>query len=192
MVDGGFDRGELGDTTFFTVVDSEGYMLLGIQSLFYPFGSGLTEPRYQVTLNARASCFTLREGVPNTLGPGKRPLNTLSAVILEDPSGERVIGLGLSGGHLRPQMHALLVTSIIDYGMDIEEAINHPRGAWIPGTKRIVVDRGMATSLRVPEGFEVVEGRVGVASAAEIEKRTARLSTDWRGDGLPAVALPLS
>ena len=187
---GGIRAGTSGDTTFYTVVDREGTMLLGIQSLFYPFGSGLTEPTYQVTLNARAGCFTLEERLPNTVAPGKRPLNTLSAVILESPEGDRVIGLGLSGGHLRPQMHAMIVTSIIDHGYDVVEAINAPRAAWMPGTSKVVVDRGYASQLKVPKGLTATEGRVGVASASELRGRLAILATDFRGEGVPVAGIP--
>ncbi|MET1101815.1 MAG: gamma-glutamyltransferase family protein [Pyrodictiaceae archaeon] len=176
------------DTTFFAVVDREGVIVAGIQSLFYPFGSAITEPKYQVTLNNRAQGFTLKEGYPNTLAPLKKPLHTLSAVIMENSS--HVIALGLSGGHLRPQLHALLITSIIDHGMDVGEAISAPRAVWQPGSNRIIVDKGFADKITPPEGYELVEGRTGVASAIDVrlDKGTRVLATDPRGDGYP---LPL-
>ncbi|MEM1703422.1 MAG: gamma-glutamyltransferase, partial [Zestosphaera sp.] len=71
-----------GDTTYFAVVDSEGAIVSGIQSLFYPFGSKITEPTYGITLNSRASSFNLIPNHPNSLAPLKKPLHTLSAMII--------------------------------------------------------------------------------------------------------------
>lgn len=81
-----------GDTTFFAVADGEGGIVAGIQSLFYPWGSCVTEPRFQITLNNRARGFTLKEGLPSTLRPRALPLHTLSAVIMERE--DRAFALG--------------------------------------------------------------------------------------------------
>ncbi len=182
-----------GDTTFYVTLDGEGVAVAGIQSLFNPFGSGVTEPRFQVTLNSRAQSFTLEEGHPNMLLPFKRPLHTLSAMILVGPSEDRVYLLGTSGGHLRPQIHALLATSIIDHGFSLEQAIGSPRALWVPGTRRIVVDKGYEDRVKGLEGYSVSPGRTGVAAGLEIrpEQGVGLLVTDWRGDGVPVPALRL-
>jgi len=72
-----------GDTTFFSVIDQDGMIVAGIQSIFYAFGSGITEPTYQITLNCRASSFSLKEDHINRLEPRKRTLRTLSSLIFE-------------------------------------------------------------------------------------------------------------
>ncbi|GBF09605.1 gamma-glutamyltranspeptidase [Aeropyrum pernix] len=170
-----------GDTTFFAVADREGGIVAGIQSLFYPWGSCVTEPRFQVTLNNRARGFTLKEGLPSTLRPGAFPLHTLSSVIMEQR--ERVIALGASGGHLRPQQHALFVTNIVDYGMNVLDAINAPRAVWDPGRGEILCEEGFGCR----PSWRKVE-RIGVANAVEVVGSVKRGYTDIRGDGLPAVA----
>jgi len=119
-----------GDTTFFAVIDKDGTIVAAIQSLFYAFGSGLTEPEYQVPLNSRASSFSLDPHHVNALKPYKKTMHTLSAVILEDRESEKVYSIGLSGGHLRPQLHSLLITNLIDYGMDPAKSLDEPRFAW--------------------------------------------------------------
>mgnify|MGYP001772507678 CR=1 FL=1 len=174
-----------GDTTFYAVVDRDGMVVAGIQSLFYPFGSGLTEPKYQVTLNNRASGFTLQKGLPNTLGPSKKPLHTLSALIMRSEASGRTVALGASGGHYRPQLHAIFVTNIVDYGMSIEEAINSPRAAWDWSTGRLVAERDLGWS----HSEAVVVDRIGVANAVEVKGRVKGGATDRRGDGIP-IALP--
>ncbi len=177
--------GSSGDTTFFIVVDREGMIVAGIQSLFYPFGSMVTEPTFQVTLNGRAQGFTLREGLPNTLEPGKKPLHTLSALIAE--RDEEVVALGASGGHFRPQQHALLFTSIAVHGMSVGEAVSAPRALWAPWTDRIVVDPGFEEAVRPPRGYRVEPGRTGVAAAVHFKRGVWAAATDPRGDGYPLV-----
>lgn len=174
-----------GDTTFFIVADGEGTLVAGIQSLFYHFGSMVTEPVFQVTLNGRAQGFTLREGLPNTLEPGKKPLHTLSALIAER-DGE-VVALGSSGGHFRPQQHALLFTSIAVHGMSVGEAVSAPRALWPPWSDRIVVDPGFEGAVRPPSGYRVEAGRTGVAAAARLKGGVWEVATDPRGDGYPLV-----
>ncbi len=173
-----------GDTTFFTVVDKDGMIVAGIQSLFYAFGSGITEPSYQVTLNSRAQAFTLYKGVPNSLEPLKRPLHTLSAVIMKRE--ERLISFGLSGGNLRPQLHALIISNIVDRGMNIAQAISASRYAWIPYSRNIVADENLIKELAIDK-FKVTVGRTGVAAALEVRDNIRILATDPRGDGYPYV-----
>jgi gamma-glutamyltranspeptidase/glutathione hydrolase len=173
------------DTTFFAVADRDGNVVAGIQSLFHPFGSGVTEPRFQVTLNSRASCFTPIRGHVNEPAPGKRPLHTLSAVVVEDQVNDRVVALGLSGGHLRPQLHFQLVTAVVDDGAGIQDAIEMPRFAWYPGTRRIVAEVGVNALL---PGYEVevlrYPSRLGVAAAVEVRGRFRSGYVDVRGDGV--------
>ncbi len=87
-----------GDTTYFVVVDKEGNIVSAIQSLYQHFGSLVTEPKYGITLNDRASDFSM-DG-PNALMPRKRPLHTLSTIIITK-DGEPKYALGTSGGTLQ-------------------------------------------------------------------------------------------
>ena len=177
-----------GDTTFFAVADKEGFLVAGIQSLFYPFGSYVTEPHYGITLNSRASSFSLDPRHVNRLEPRKRTMHTLSAVIIED--GERELVLGLSGGHYRPLLHAQILTNIIDYSMPVQEAIEHPRFIWEVGTRKVVMEEGLEPSIK---GFNVsirkYPSRLGVAAAVEVKAGVRSGYCDIRGDGLP-VGLP--
>ncbi len=172
------------DTTFHAVASKEGWYIASIQSLYYHFGSGVTEPKYQITLNNRAIGFTPTPGIPNTLGPGKRPLHTLSAVIAENPVTREVLILGTSGGQYRPQQHALMVSSILEHGMSIGKAIAASRALWTPGTCSIVSDPGVP-EYSFPPGFIVNIGRTGVASAILYRDNVLWTATDPRGDGYP-------
>lgn len=176
-----------GDTTFFAIIDRNGTIVAAIQSLFYAFGSGLTEPEYQVPLNSRASSFSLDPHHVNALKPYKKTMHTLSAVILEDKEKEKVYSIGLSGGHLRPQLHSLLITNLIDYGMDPAKALDEPRFAWQIESNTITVEEGVNARI---EGYEVQQqpypSRVGVAAIVEYKENGLKAAyTDPRGDGIP-------
>ena len=178
-----------GDTTFFAIVDREGWIIAGIQSLFYPFGSYVTEPKFNITLNSRASSFSLDKNHVNRLESLKKTLHTLSAMIIVDYG--RVIALGLSGGHFRPLLHAQLVTNILDYGLNIQEAIEYPRFVWHLWSKKVDYEEGLNV-----EGISNYEfskkpypSRLGVAAAVEVKGKVKAGYADVRGDGV-AIGLP--
>jgi len=172
------------DTTFYAIADNEGWLLSCIQSIFHHFGSYITEPTYNITLNSRASSFTLNDDHVNRLEPNKKPLHTLSAVILKDDL--RWMAIGLSGGHYRPLLHAQLLNSVIDYGMHPQEAIEHPRFRWLPFSDEIEYELGYeGESL---SGFELkalnYPSRAGVAALVELRGKLRAGYTDIRGDGM--------
>jgi gamma-glutamyltranspeptidase/glutathione hydrolase len=178
-----------GDTTFFSVIDSDGCVVAGIQSLFYPFGSFVTEPYYGITLNARASSFSLDPRNINRLEPRKRPLHTLSAMLVKDDARGEVKSIGLSGGHFRPQLHAEIFTNIVDYGMHPQEAIEHPRFVWHPGRKDVGLEEGyeMPSLEEYRFSLKPYPSRLGVAALTEVRSNGVRGAyCDIRGDGLPA------
>ena len=182
-------HGPDGDTTFFAVADKDGWIVAGIQSLFYPFGSYITEPRFNITLNSRASSFSLDENHVNRLEPLKKTMHTLSAMIVEDDN--RVLAIGLSGSHFRPLLHAQLLTNIIDYELSIQEAIEYPRFIWYLWTNNVDYEEGLNTS---GLGGYVLKkkpypSRLGVAAIVEVKEGVRAGYTDIRGDGIP-IGLP--
>lgn len=175
-----------GDTTYFAVGDSDGNLLSCIQSLFHGFGSRVYVEGGGFFLNNRGSSFKLGGRGANVLEPRKRPLHTLSSLIL---TREKVpfIAVGASGGDYRPQQHALFVTNVADYSMDVARAIDYPRFLWDGGN-----------SLRVEDGYARVEtikmkvvklpypGETGVAQGVERMADCVKGVCDIRGEGLPA------
>lgn len=178
----GFKQGKLvsGDTTYFSIVDKEGNFVSAIQSLFYNFGSGLIVPGYGFPLNNRASYFKFKG--PNKYEPRKRPLHTLSSVLLEE-NGEIISALGTSGGDFRPQIHALLITNMLDYNMELWEAIEAKRFIW--DGEKIILESGIET----PDGYEIkiekYPGRMGVSQGIIKKGKSFFGVCDIRGDGLP-------
>jgi gamma-glutamyltranspeptidase/glutathione hydrolase len=172
-----------GDTTAFSIADSEGNIVSGIQSLFNRFGSRVFVPECGIVLNNRASGFSTAG--PNKVEPRKRPLHTLSSLLLER-DGRPYLAIGSSGGDYRSLQHALFVTNSVDYSMGAEQNVAHPRFLW-GGGRTLLMESGYET----PEGgYEIqrlpMPGRTGVCQAVEILKRYRKGVCDVRGDGIPA------
>ncbi len=188
----------IGDTTFFAIGDKDGNLVAGIQSLYNHFGSGLTEPYYQIPLNNRGSDFSLDYNHTNRLEPQKRTLHTLSAMIID--CGEKIYAIGTSGGHYRPQLHWWFLTNILHYSMSIQEAIEYPRFLLDVRNRVAIYEEG----IKVEEDFKLKYGyklqqlkypsRTGVASILELSPGSILVGgTDTRGEGVavPAYLKPL-
>jgi gamma-glutamyltranspeptidase/glutathione hydrolase len=114
-----------GDTTYLTVVDRDGNIASWIQSVFAEFGSGITVEGMGFILQNRGGGFTLEAGHPNVLAGGKRPFHTIIPALME--RGTKHIGFGIMGGANQPLAHAQFVSNIVDYGMNVQAALEAPR-----------------------------------------------------------------
>ena len=173
-----------GDTTAFSIADSKGNLVSGIQSLFHHFGSRVFVPECGIFLNNRGSGFSMAG--PNRVEPRKRPLHTLSSMLLER-EGLPYLAIGTSGGDYRPLQHALFVTNAVDYGMPLEQVVGHPRFLW-GGGKSLLVEDGYERSGLYD--FDIqwlpMPGKTGVCQAVEVSGRSRKAVCDVRGDGVPA------
>jgi len=115
-----------GDTVYLCAVDEEGNAVSLIQSLFYPFGSGIVAGDTGIVLQNRGHYFTLDPRSANYLQPGKRTLHTLApAMALK--AGRPWLVFGAVGGDAQPQIHAQVLTNIIDFDLNPQEAVEAPR-----------------------------------------------------------------
>lgn len=119
-----------GDTVFIAAVDAQGNAVALINSLYGVFGSGVVAGRTGVVLQNRSAYFSLDPAHPNCVAPGKTPLHTLIASLaFRDQKLWGVVGcMGADG---QPQIHAQTYVSMIDYGCNIQEAVESPR--WLSG-----------------------------------------------------------
>ncbi|HPN78825.1 gamma-glutamyltransferase [Dokdonella sp.] len=115
-----------GDTIYLTTADRWGNMVSLIQSNYRGMGSGMTPPGLGFILQDRGEMFVLKEGHANTFAPGKRPFHTIiPAFVTKD--GKPWLSFGVMGGDTQPQAHALIVSNLIDFGMNLQEAGDAPR-----------------------------------------------------------------
>jgi gamma-glutamyltranspeptidase/glutathione hydrolase len=114
-----------GDTIYLTAIDKDGNIVSLIQSLYSSFGSGVVPPGSGFALHNRGALFTLQESHPNLLAPRKRPLHTIIPAFME--KGDVRIGFGIMGGFNQAQAHAQFVADIVDFGLDIQQALEAGR-----------------------------------------------------------------
>jgi gamma-glutamyltranspeptidase / glutathione hydrolase len=114
-----------GDTTYLAVVDRDGDMVSLIQSNFSEFGSRLVPDGTGFALQNRGALFSIDPSSPNALAGHKRPLHTIIPGFMVH--GEERIAFGIMGGFNQAQAHAQFVSDIVDFGMNIQEALEAPR-----------------------------------------------------------------
>jgi gamma-glutamyltranspeptidase/glutathione hydrolase len=121
----GDPRSGAGDTIYLSVVDRDGNIVSLIQSLFKSFGSRITVEGMGFNLQNRGALFVLDPDHPNALAPRKRPFHTIIPAFME--KGDLRIGFGIMGGENQAQAHAQFVSHVVDYGMNIQAALETPR-----------------------------------------------------------------
>jgi gamma-glutamyltranspeptidase len=115
-----------GDTTYFAVVDSDGMAISAIQSLNQAWGAATIDPATGMLLNNRMLYWHLEPGHPNQLEPGKRVRHTMNPpMVLRD--GKLVLVFGTPGADQQVQVNLQVLTGIVDFGLDPQEAVEMPR-----------------------------------------------------------------
>jgi gamma-glutamyltranspeptidase len=124
-----------GGTVYLAAVDGEGNAVSLIESNYLGFGSGVVDPATGIHYQNRGSYFSLDPAHPNVLEPGKRTLHTLLPGMLFRPGrAEPWVVAGSMGGDAQPQVHAQLVSALVDGGVDIRTAVTAPRWYVEPAT----------------------------------------------------------
>ena len=119
-----------GDTVYIATVDAQGNAVSLIHSLYGVFGSAVVAGGTGVVLQNRGAYFTLDPAHPNRLEPGKTPLHTLIASI--GFRNDRLWSVvGCMGADGQPQIHLQTYINLIDFGLDIQQALESPR--WLSG-----------------------------------------------------------
>jgi gamma-glutamyltranspeptidase/glutathione hydrolase len=135
------------ETTYLSVVDREGNIVSLIQSNYEAFGSGITVRGMGFVLQDRGALFSLDPASPNVLAPRKRPFHTIIPAFME--KGDQHIGFGIMGGANQPLAHAQFVSNFVDYGMNIQAALENPRFTVSPnGGCNIVIESRVKPEVR--------------------------------------------
>ena len=138
-----YDGPESQNTTHYSVVDADGNAVSVTTTLNDSFGSHVTLPGFGFLLNDEMDDFAAKPGEPNmfgllqgpanAIGPGKRPLSTMTPTMVLR-AGKLLLVLGSPGGPTIITTVANVLMNVVDYGMDIQTAVNSARfhHQWLP------------------------------------------------------------
>jgi gamma-glutamyltranspeptidase/glutathione hydrolase len=117
-----------GDTTYLCTAERGGLAVSLIQSNASGFGSGLVEPSTAINVQNRGLGFSLQEGHPAELAPGRRPPHTLAPALATYSDGRRIV-FGTMGGDAQPQILLQLAARLFHHGERVGSAVAAPR--WV-------------------------------------------------------------
>lgn len=156
-----------GDTCYFTAADADGLVVSVIQSIYHDFGSAVVGGETGIILQNRGAFFSLDEEHPNRLEPGKRTFHTLAPALLTK-DGAPYLAFGSMGGEGQPQSQVAMVTRMVDFGYDVQQAIEAPR--WLMGRTWGTPSRNLS-----------LEGRISDEIIRELKRRgqPVQVVTAW-------------
>ena len=120
------DFKQSGDTVYVSVIDGNGNACSFINSLYEAFGTGLVVPDTGIVLQNRGALFSIDPEHPNFLEPAKRPFNTIIPGMITR-NKNLVSSFGVMGGFQQPQGHLQVVSNMVDFGMNPQEALDSAR-----------------------------------------------------------------
>ncbi len=147
----GVEPHEGSNTTHYSIVDKAGNAVAVTYTLNDWFGAKVTAAKTGVILNDEMDDFTAKIGVPNMYGlvqgeanaiaPGKRPLSSMSPTIMSR-DGKPVMVTGTPGGSRIITVVVHTILNVVDYGMNVQEAVDAPRfhQQWLPETTNVEVN----------------------------------------------------
>jgi gamma-glutamyltranspeptidase/glutathione hydrolase len=121
------------DTVYLTVVDRDRMAVSLINSLYGAFGVGIATEKTGIMLQNRGACFVVDPKHPNTIGPGKRSMHTIIPA-LGLRNGRCELAFGVMGGDYQPMGHAHVIQNIVDFGLDVQAAVDLPRAFYLGET----------------------------------------------------------
>ncbi len=113
------------ETIYLSTIDKEGNIVSLIQSNYGGYGTGMVAPGAGFSFHNRGAGFELTPGKPNSIAGHKRPLHTIIPAFMQ--KGDIHVGFGIMGGWNQAQAHAQFVANVVDFGMNIQAALEAAR-----------------------------------------------------------------
>ena len=181
------------DTVYLTVIDGDGNACSFINSLFKGFGSGMVVPTTGIALQNRGALFSLDSNHANFLKGGARPFQTIiPAMATKD--GEMWLSFGVMGGFMQPQGHVQMISNMVDFNLDSQQALDALRfrvflesgtigleAGVDPDTVRDLQRRGH--QVRVDDGYDRVGYGGGQIVSRDAETGVLVAGSEPRKDG---------
>lgn len=176
-------------TVYIAVVDEAGNACSLINTLFEGFGSVQTVPDTGIVLHNRAQSFSLRAGHPNQLAGRKRPRHTIIPAILFE-NGKARMPFGVMGGQYQAFGQMQFLTTFLQDGYDIQQAMERPRFFPQPNIRQVDVEATFDTALckqleKMGHQLNVPHAPIGGAQAIWMAENGVLIAgSDPRKDGL--------
>ncbi len=138
------------ETVYLSAADEHGNMISLINSVYEYFGSRVVVPGTGFIMQDRGAGFTLDEDHANTVAPQKRPFHTLIPAFVTRDNGngdEPWLSYGVMGGSMQPQGHVQVLLNLIEFDMDLQEAIDAARYR-IMGGVRVAIEPPVGDEVR--------------------------------------------
>jgi len=113
------------ETIYMSAIDKEGNIVSLIQSNYSGYGTGMVAPGAGFSFHNRGAGFDMEPGKPNSLAGRKRPLHTIIPAFMR--KGDVTVGFGIMGGWNQSQAHAQFVANVVDFGMNVQLALESAR-----------------------------------------------------------------
>jgi gamma-glutamyltranspeptidase / glutathione hydrolase len=113
------------ETIYLSTIDKDGNIVSLIQSNYGGYGTGMVAPGAGFSFQNRGAGFELAADQPNSLAGHKRPLHTIIPAFMQ--KGDLHIGFGIMGGWNQAQAHAQFVANVVDFGMNLQAALEAAR-----------------------------------------------------------------
>ncbi len=128
-------------TTSYSVVDAAGNAVAVTYTLGDYFGSKVVPPGTGILLATTLNNFHKGNGYPDSIAPGKRPLSSMSPTIVLR-NGKPYLVVGSAGGVRIITENLAMIRNVMDYGMNIQDAISEPRVHVSPETAKVTYEAG--------------------------------------------------
>lgn len=179
------------ETVYVTAVDKDRNAVSFISSLFMAFGSGVVVNETGIALQNRGKSFSLDPKHRNRIEPHKRPMHTIiPGMVFKD--GEFLMSFGVMGGDMQPQGHVQFLINLIDFGMNLQEAMDTPRIRHLKGLE-VYLEEGIpdeTVCALTEKGHQIVRqfspvNQVGGGQAIFLDREQNVLlgASDRRKDG---------
>src|SRR5580700_258409 len=187
---------ESSETTHYSIVDADGNAVAVTYTLNFGYGDGVTVPGLGFLLNDEMDDFAAKPGEPNGFGlvqgeanaiqPRKRPLSSMTPTIVTS-GGKLELVLGTPGGPTIINSVLEVLVNVVDFGMNVQDAVDFPRihHQWLPD--RLVMERGFSPdtiALLKARGHSVqMVGGIGEVAAIQVRDGWLEGAADPRTEG---------